>query len=589
MKKNERGLGRDLIIGCLLAAVTWTVYGQTTGFDYVGYDDRLYVVENPHVRSGLNPESVAWAFTSRYEANWFPLTRLSHILDVEAFGIDPGGHHATSALLHMLNVLLLFAVLRSMTGATGRSAFVAAFFAVHPLQVESVAWISERKNVLCTSFGLLSLWAYVAWTRRGGLARYLVTAGLFALSLMSKPMLVTLPFVFLLVDYWPLDRAGRPASRLVLEKLPLFALSAASSVFTWIMQSSGGASLATETLPLPLRLSNAVYSYATYLRRTLWPDDLGLFYPHPFLPALGGVPLTPWQVGGAAALLIAISVAIAVSRRRYATVGWLWFLGILVPVIGIAQVGGQGMADRYAYQPIIGIFVAVIWGGTELYWKLHNRAPRIAAVAAFVPVLLLAASVGTSRAQAAYWRDSFSLFERVLALTPRNPTIRYNLANALRARGDPAAAVEHHRVVLATTPDDPRVHNNLGNALLDLGRFDEAIEHYRKALARRPGFARAHNNLGAALRRLERDDEALQQYREAVRLAPGYALAHVNLANTLRDRGDLEGAIFHYRRALASDPGHAKARRRLGATLEEQARHRGGEPDESPSAASSGS
>jgi len=589
VKKNERSLRRDLLICCLLAAATWAVYGQTTGYDYAGYDDRLYVYDNPHVRTGLTRENVAWAFTSRQEANWFPLTRLSHILDVEAFGLDPGNHHATSALLHVLNVLLLFAVLRSMTGATGRSAFVAALFAVHPLQVESVAWISERKTVLCTSFGLLSLAAYVGWTRRGGVVLYLATAGLFALSLMSKPMFVTLPFVFLLVDYWPLERSGRTPAHLVLEKLPLFALSAVSSGVTWVVQGASGAPLSVEVLSLPLRLANAVYAYASYLRKTLWPDDLGLFYPHPFLPGLGGVPLTAWQVGAAAALLIAVSVAVAVSRRRYATVGWLWFLGTLVPVIGIAQVGGQGMADRYAYQPLIGIFVALTWGGAELYATLRTRAPRVAAASVFVPVLLLAAWLGAARAQAAHWRDSFSLFERVLAVTPRNPTIRYNLANALLDRGDHAEAIEHYHTVLEITPDDPRVYNNIGNALRDLGRFDEAIEHYRKALEHRPGYARAHNNLAASLRVLQRDDEALQHYREAVRLAPRYSVAHANLANTLRDRGDLAGAIFHYRLAIAANPGNTGARRRLAAALEQLEERRRNESDAVPNDASSGS
>lgn len=573
-------MGRTLFISFLLAAATWAVYGQTKGFDFVGYDDRLYVVENRQVQNGLNLESVAWAFTSRQEGNWFPLTRLSHILDVEAFGLEPGGHHATNAALHMVNVLLLFGVLRAMTGATGRSAFAAALFALHPLQVESVAWVSERKTLLCTGFGLLSLWAYAGWTRRGGIGRYLATAGLFALSLMSKPMFVTLPFVFLLVDYWPLERSTRTPAQLVGEKLPLFALSAAFSGFTWLTQSAGGAALSTETLPLPLRLANAVYAYASYLRKSLWPDDLALFYPHPYLASLGGISPTAWQITAAAAVLIAVSVAVAVSRRRYAIVGWLWFLGTLVPVIGIAQVGGQGLADRYAYQPLIGIFVAVTWGGAELYENLRDRSPGFAAAALFVPVLLLATWLGAARAQTAHWRDSFSLFDHVLAVTPRNPTIRYNLANALQEHGDYAAAVDHYRIVLVTTPKDPRVYNNLGNALRNLDRFGEAIEQYRSALDLQPNYAQAHNNLGASLRALERDDEALVHYREAVRLAPGYSLAHANLGNTLRDRGDLDLALFHYRRAIEANPANTVARRRLAELLALQEGRRRDPPGE---------
>jgi len=583
-------LGRYLLLCSLLAAGVWAVYGQTTGFDYIGYDDRLYVVENSQVRKGLSRESIAWAWTSRQESNWFPLTRLSHLLDVEMFGLHPGGHHATNALLHVFNVLLLFAVLQSMTGATARSAFVAALFAIHPLQVESVAWISERKTLLCTAFGLLAFGAYAAWTRNGGIARYLSSLALFAFSLMSKPMFVTLPFVLLLLDYWPLDRRGRSRTRLVLEKLPFFALTAVSSTFTWAIQGAGGATLPDTVLPFPLRLANAVYAYASYLRKTFWPEDLGLFYPHPFLAELGGAPLTPLQVAAAAALLLAISAVALASRRRYAVVGWLWFVGMLVPVIGIVQVGGQGMADRYAYQPLIGIFLAVTWGGAEAYAALRVRAPRVAALSLFLPVLVVATWLGAARVQTAHWRDSVALFEHGLSFQQRNPTIRYNLANELRKRGEHAAASAHYRIVLETTPTDARVLNNLGNALRDMGRNGEAVEQYRSALTHRPTYARAHNNLGAALRAMERDEEALVHYREAVRLAPGYGLAHANIANTLRDRGDLDGAIAHYRRALAAQPENESIRSRLAETLAEQARNTSSEQrEESPSAASSGS
>lgn len=583
-------MGRNLLLCCLLAVGVWAVYGQTTQFDYIGYDDRLYVEENLHVRGGLNRENITWALTSRQESNWFPLTRLSHILDVELFGTRPGGHHATNALLHVFNVLALFAVLQSMTGATGRSAFVAALFAVHPLQVESVAWISERKTLLCTGFGLLTLGAYASWTRKGGVTRYLSSVGLFAFSLMSKPMFVTLPFVLLLLDYWPLERRGRSRTRLVLEKLPFFALAALSSVFTWAIQGAGGATLSGDALPFPLRLANAVYAYANYLGKTLWPDDLGLFYPHPFLPELGGVPLTTLQVAAAAALLLAISAVALASRRRYAVVGWFWFVGMLVPVIGIIQVGGQGMADRYAYQPLIGIFLAVTWGGAEAYATLRVRAPRVAALAVFLPVLVVATLLGAARAQTTHWRDSVALFEHGLSVQPRNPTIRYNLANELRDRGEHAAASAHYRIVLETTPADARVLNNLGNALRDMGRHEEAVEQYRGALAHRPDYALAHNNLGAALRALKRDQEALKHYREAVRLAPGYGLAHANLANTLRAQGDLPGAIAHYRRALAANPENQAFRNRLMATLAEQEANRSGErSEELPNDASSGS
>jgi tetratricopeptide (TPR) repeat protein len=559
---------RTIFVCGMLAAATLAVYGQVVRFDYVGYDDRLYVTDNVQVRKGITGESVLWALTSGFESNWFPLTRLSHMLDVEIFGLEPGGHHVTNALLHLLNALLLYAVLEALTGAPWRSAFVAALFALHPLQVESVAWVSERKSVLSTSFGLLSIGAYGAYARRGGLGRYLAAAGLLALGLMAKPMLVTLPCVFLLLDYWPLGRSDRSVRDLVLEKLPFFALSAVSSAITAAIQSGGRALVGLDLLSVPQRLTNAAYSYASYLGKTFWPNDLVLFPPHPFLASLGGTPLTVLQVTGAVLLLLAISAAVVVSKRRYALVGWLWFLGMLVPVIGLVQVGGQGMADRYAYLPGVGIFIAVTWAGADLYAAVRSRRPRLAALLGIVPILVLVLCVGVARNQTKYWRDSFALFEHVLEVTPRNPTIRYNLANAYRKRGELDESIAHYRRALQVSPEDADIHNNLANSLRDLGRGDEALAHYREALRLRPTHYRAHNNLGSLLRKRGADEAAIRHLRESLRIAPDFGRAHYNLGNALAAQGEVEGAIEHFRTAIRIDPGDWRAHNNLGVELQ---------------------
>ena len=429
---------RFLVLFAALALLTLLAWLPTFGNGFVNLDDGLYVTGNPWVLRGLTREGLAWALTANVANNWHPLTLLSHMLDVQLFGLSPAGHHGTSLLLHTANVLLLFAVLRGMTGALGRSAMVAALFAVHPTHVESVAWVAERKDVLSALFWILALGAWTAWTRRPSTGRYLLVMVLMILGLASKPMVVTLPFALLLLDAWPLERLRLGWKRLILEKLPLLALSGVSSLVTLRYQRTSMVSL--EILPWTFRLANAAVSYAAYLGKTLLPRHLAVFYPIPLeIPA--------WKVAGAAALLLAITAFSLWRARRspWLLTGWLWFLGTLVPVIGIIQVGRQAMADRYLYIPSIGLFLAIVWGTAEL---VKRRA--VLAVAAGVVVLALA--VGTW-AQAGTWRDSATLYRHALAVTRGNYVAHVGLAKALTVREDWDGAAEQYRAALALRPE----------------------------------------------------------------------------------------------------------------------------------------
>jgi tetratricopeptide (TPR) repeat protein len=465
-----------------------------------------------------------------------------------------------------------------MTGARGSSAVVAMLFAVHPLNVESVAWIAERKNVLSTTFWILSMWAYTSYARRASFAFYLCAALLLALGLLAKPMLVTLPLVFLLLDYWPLDRIrwGKPKvaehapslSRrsigfLIAEKLPLLAICVASSFVTLHAQSRGISSM--ETLPLLPRLANAVVAYARYLGKTVWPADLAMHYPHPYMPKMGGEPLEAWQIAGAAALLLALSVlAIVAVRRRYLLVGWFWFLGVLVPTIGLVQVGNQALADRYAYVPAVGLFLAVSWAGSEWIARFrisHPGSTRALLVGAGAGIVALAVA---SWHQVAYWRDTVSLFEYTLAVIPKNPKIRYNLANEYRARGDTDAAIRNYRIALETDPGSVSTLINLGNALRSKGELDAAIDVYQAALDREPKNANAHNSLATVLRAKGDVDTAILRYRHAIALDPDFYLAHYNLANALQSKGEFEEAVVHYLKALEEKVRDAKLFTNLG-------------------------
>jgi hypothetical protein len=539
---------------------TLSVYAQVVGFDFVEFDDREYVIKNEQIHGGVTAEALRWAFTTGYAANWFPLTWISFMVDFEIWELNPAGYHATNLLLHILNTLLLFGVLESMTRRRWRSAFVAALFALHPLHVESIAWVAERKDVLSTFFGLLSMGAYVRYARRGGTVPYLGTAFFLAMGLMAKPMLVTLPFVFLLLDYWPLDRmrlapgdreAGdgteptrfqaleRSIGPLVREKLPLLALSALSSGVTWVVQVTGGTATSTDALPMTLRAANAVVSYVRYMRKAIWPSDLAFFYPYP-VPDWGGPTLAAWQVAGAVGLLLAISVWVIRSNRRYAVVGWLWYLGTLVPVIGLIQVGRQAMADRYTYVPLIGLFIIVAWGSAELAARLRYRRAELAA--GLVATLLLAGLAGRSWAQARYWRGPVPLFERALELNPRDATNHYYLGTLFGHRGQIDEAIGHYRVALRINPRYAEAHGKLGLALHLQGKLDEAIVHYREAVKLEPEWAESHYRLGNALRLQGELDEAIHHYRRALKIEPESVATQHNLRLTLQAKSDLDAA-----------------------------------------------
>jgi len=544
---------RWTVVGiCLfLAALVWLVFGQTLGHEFVNYDDDVYVSENPAVIHGLNLAGVGWAFTHIVASNWHPVTMLSHMLDCRLYGLHAGGHHLTNVLLHMTAVILLFLVLREMTGAPWRSAFVAAVFAIHPLRVESVAWVAERKDVLSGVFFMLTLWAYVRYARRPfSLIRYLLLVALFTLGLMSKPMLVTLPFLLLLLDFWPLRRLDNPdhlpeifsvPRRLFLEKIPLLALAAAvGAVTVWSQQNV--ISLG-EQRPLPLRIENAAVACMVYLGQMVYPANLAALYP---LPAGHQPLLESW---GAALLLALISGGMIAWRRKFPflLVGWFWYLGMLVPVSGLVQVGLQAHADRYTYLPQIGLYLLVVW-------LLAERFPRQRTWLSGLAIITIAALAATAHRQTTYWKTSESLWTRTLAVTGQNSTAHNNLGNALFQKGRVEEAVAQYQKTLALQPDHAKAHYNLGNALAQQARLDDAISEFQKALAIQPDQVGVLNNLGTALLRNGQVDEAILQLQKTVALQPDAAAAHNNLGAALFRKGKMDEAIRHFQTALALQP-----------------------------------
>ncbi len=515
------------------------VYGQTLNHGFINYDDPIYVTDNPHVRNGLTPEGFIWAFTSAYDANWFPLTWLSHMLDCQLFGLNAGLHHLTNVVLHALNALLLFALLQRMTSARWCSAFVAFVFALHPLHVESVAWVAERKDVLSALFWFLTLWAYLNYIERRSPGRYLLIVLMFCCGLMSKPMIVTLPFVLLLLDVWPLRR--KMAAGLLLEKLPLIALSIGASVVTYLVQRRGGAVLSIEQIPLASRIANAVISYVVYLVKFIWPTNLAVFYPHP-------IQLPAWQIIAASLALAGITALVlrGIARRPYLAVGWLWYMGTLVPVIGLVQVGAQARADRYTYIPMIGISIMLAWGGAEVFERRHWSKPAIAAVAAAA----CSAWLVVAWLNVTYWQNSIRLFQHAVDVTERNHVAHNNLGVALRQDGRAAEAVGEFRTALEIRPQDAEVQDNLGEALLTVGSVNEAIPPIQEALRLKPDFAKAHVDLGSAFMRSGRSDEAATQYRLAVELAPDNAEAQYGLGGVLLAQGRTQEAVPHLQAAL---------------------------------------
>ena len=566
-----------VILICLgLALATGITFEQVRLNDFVTFDDGKYVTENAQVRSGITGASVVWAFTTTYFYSPYPITWLSHMLDAQLYGLNPAGHHLTSLLLHILSTLLVFGLLSRMTARLWPSAFVAAFFALHPLHVEPVAWASERKELLSIFFGLLAMWAYVDYARSGSIRRYLLTMLFFALGLMAKPVFVTLPLLLLLLDYWPLERIDldtvgwrRTLVRLVTEKLPLLCLSLISSlVILPLHRSSIGPA---DAVPMSLLLSNAFVSYARYIGKMIWPSGLAVLYQHPNLP--GGTPWMTWQVAGAALLLLLISALVLwAARRRYGLVGWLWFLGTLVPVIGLVQVGQHAMADRYTYLPLIGLFIIVVWGAADL---ISYGASRGAWVRRSIPCLGAAALMVLavcSRAQVRTWRSSETLYRHALQVSPSNPTLHNNLGVVLGAEGRLDEAIAHYHTALEIWSAYPMAHNNLAGALRQQGEIDRAIEHYREALRLDPGYAEAHNNLGVTRESRGELEEAVRHYRDALRLDPDLADAHINLGNVLASQGQLDAALESYRQALRVNPYLAETHYNLGVALGLQGR-----------------
>jgi tetratricopeptide (TPR) repeat protein len=475
------------ISSMFLAATTWLVFGQTVRFPFVDFDDPLYVYENPHINRGLTARGLVWAFTHVPAPDWYPLTTISHMVDSQLYGLNAGGHHFTNVLLHEVTVILLFLVLRAMTGMTWRSAFVAVLFAIHPLRVESVAWVVERKDVLSGLFFMLTIGAYLRYARRRSIARYVIVAILFACGLMSKPMLVVTPLVLLLLDYWPLREFSQQLSiqRLILEKIPLFALSAGSCFATLTGQT--GKVVDMEPLPLVWRISNALISYVVYIWQMIWPARLGVFYPHPE----NRLPL--WEVGASIALLIAISAAAFIMRksRPYMIVGWLWYLIMLVPVIGVVQINLQAHADRYTYLPQIGLYLIAVWGTADLSVGWPRRREILTVAAA----LVMAALALTAWRQTTYWRDSESLWTHTIAVTSNNDFAHASFADLLLREGRINESIDHSKEALRIRPNNSDAHNNLALALINRGDVDGALTHFKKSLEIQPGNMNAQCNL----------------------------------------------------------------------------------------------
>ncbi len=574
--RDNPPLRRTRRIVCLLLIVaTIAVYWQTLNHDFVDFDDDDYVTQNPHVQAGLTVEGVVWAFTANHASNWHPLAWLSHMLDCQVFGLDPSGHHFTNLLLHLANTLLLLLVLERMTGAFWRSVFVAALFGLHPLHVESVAWVSERKDVLSTLFWLLTTWFYVRYVKSRSVGTYITFIVLFALGLMAKPMLVTLPFVLLLLDYWPLGRfhtqqsgddvntygsmdtvrpnRKRLAVNLIWEKTPLFALSAISSVITFIVQE------AAESLgdySIKIRIGNALVSYVKYIGKMFWPSDLAIFYPHP------GSAVTAWESIGAGLLMVCISILIIRAARRcpYLSVGWMWYVGTLVPVIGVVQVGSQAMADRYTYVPLIGLFVAISWGVSDLVGRWRYRKY----VFPVFMLVLVSSLIVCSRHQARYWRNTTTLFGHAIDVTTNNHLAHYNLANVLEGQGRLEEAIAHYSEALDIRPNLIAAHTNLAGIFWEQGRLEEAIAQYSETLRLGPASAEAHTNLAGLFWEQGRLEEAIAHYSEALKIQPEFVEVHNNLGTALAMLNRLNEAITHFSMAIKLRPDYTDAHKNLG-------------------------
>jgi tetratricopeptide (TPR) repeat protein len=588
MNKKYKYLTVVLLIVCSLIA-----FGRILANDFINFDDNIYITENNHIKSGINTESIKWAVTSSYASNWHPLTWLSHILDWQLFGANASGHHLVNLLLHIGSAILLFLFLNKTTGSLWPSAFVAALFTLHPLRVESVAWVSERKDVLSMFLGLAVLYTYALYVEKPKLSKYCLCLILFALGLLAKPMLVTLPFVLMLLDYWPLERwqksyaAGNvPASESVSErsgkkkikvnkgsstnekkvsvpltnrakiirsllwgKSPFIFLALVSCIVTIWAQSNGGAVASLEKLPFLERIMNAIVSYIAYLLKIFWPVNLAVFYPYEqFLPL--------WEVFGAASILLAISIAVIyfIKKAPFLFVGWFWYLGTLVSVIGLMQVGKQAMADRYTYLPSIGVGIMIVWSIVYLLPKVKLRKIIIIPAA-----IILAALTFLTWQQCGYWKNSVVLYDHVLKVTKNNDLAHYNLANELVKQKNIGEAITHYLEAIKINPYYSNAYSNLGAALAAQGKNEEAIAHYLAAIKINPNEEEPHSNLGVVLAAQGRNEEAIAHYLEAIKINPNYDDAHYNLANLFLKQGKIDRAIGHYLEAIKINPDNADA------------------------------
>lgn len=563
---------QEIIICLFLISAILLVYWQITGHEFINFDDGLYVTQNPHVQSGITLESIKWAFTTGHAANWHPITWLSHMMDYKLYGLDPMGHHWTNLQIHIVNSILLFLVFKMMTGALWQSSFVAALFALHPLHVESVAWVAERKDVLSTFFWILSMWAYVRYARHPGKKRYALLTLLFILGLMTKPMLVTLPFVLLLLDFWPLSRfqpmtkgyynvSYKTIAGLVWEKLPLFTFSAVSCIITFFVQKHGGAIKSLEAVPLDLRLANALFAYVGYIGKTIWPQKLALIYPYPSISVF-------WQIIFSLPVLICISALVIKLARDfpYLVTGWLWYLGTLVPVIGLVQVGNQSMADRYTYVSLIGIFIIVSWGMKDIFCRKQNRKTLLALLAG----LSITSFMICAWFQTRYWQNSTLLLKQTINVTSNNSMAHYIFGLALDQQGKLDEAVLQYKNALNIKPNFSKAHNALGAAILRDGKLKEAIYHFNEAVNIYPDYADAHNNLATALITKGKFEEAVFHYKEALRIDPENETAHKNLGNLFLNQGCTDKALEHYGKALVINPEDFDAHFKIGRIMAKQ-------------------
>ncbi len=574
---------RTVILSLLLVLATLALYNPASRHPFVNFDDDGYVTNNSHVRAGLGWDTVQWAFTTTELANWHPLTWLSHALDYRLFGLNPAGHHDTNILLHAANVALLFLLLQWTTGFTWRSLMVAALFALHPVNVESVAWIAERKNLLSMFFFLAALWAYTWYSRKPDAGRYAIVALSFALGLMAKPQVITLPFVLLLWDYWPLERmfprqrdlasgyAVRPFSALVLEKIPLLAMAAVSAIITMKAQRAGGALRSTLEVSFGARLENATVAYARYFGKAFWPARLAPLYPlHASSPP-------GWQVATASLFLLAVTAAVVTARKqRYLMVGWFWFLGTLVPMIGLVQVGEAAMADRYAYLPFLGLFFAVCWGVADGAAQ-RKISPQVLAVPALATLIALAVA---THFQLSYWSDNVTLWSHTIEITEANFVAQDNLGGALLLRGNLEEAMPHFRTASQINPRDPLSTINIASYELQKGRLQSAIELCNRVLQITSNASlrsNAFSGLGSAYRQQGKLGAAEQAYDDALQMAPGNARAWLGLGLLSQKTGDFTQAAKRFSQAVEigpTDVGYlllAQALERTGRTAEAQA------------------